>query len=103
MSTLEMDPVFTAALREALISNAISIPQAKRRWRWRFGAGMFVTLSIAAGGVALATGLFSQPGAPIDLPHGGLVRFSQRFEHDVQRGRSKPTISSTLGERSRAN
>jgi hypothetical protein len=73
MSTLEMDPVFTAALREALISNAISIPQAKRRWRWRFGAGMFVTLSIAAGGVALATGLFSQPGAPIDTQLGSIV------------------------------
>jgi hypothetical protein len=73
MSILEMDPVFTAALREALISNARSIRRSRRLWRWRIGAGMLVTLSIAAGGVALATGLFSAPGAPIDTQLGSIV------------------------------
>jgi hypothetical protein len=68
-----MDPVFTASLREALIANAISAPRAKRRWRWRFGACMLVSLTIVGGGVALATGLFSQPGAPIDTQLGSIV------------------------------
>jgi len=73
MSTLEMDPVFTAALREVLVTNAISVPRAKRRWRWRIGAGMIVSLTMAAGGVALATSLFSQPGGPIDTQLGSIV------------------------------
>jgi hypothetical protein len=73
MSTLEMDPVFTSALREALIANAVSAPRTKRRWRWRIGVGMLSSLTLAAGGVALATGLFSQPGAPIDTPLGNVV------------------------------
>jgi hypothetical protein len=68
-----MDPMFTAALREALIANASSAPRAKRRWRWRFGVGMLVSLTIAGGGVALATGLFSQPGAPINTQLGSIV------------------------------
>jgi hypothetical protein len=73
MSTLEMDPVFTASLREALIANAVTAPRARRRWRWRVGAGMIVSLTLAAGGVALATGLFSQPGAPINTQLGSIV------------------------------
>jgi hypothetical protein len=73
MSTLEMDPVFTTSLREALITNAVSAPRARRRWRLRIGGGMIVSLTLAAGGVALATGLFTQPGAPIDTQLGSIV------------------------------
>jgi hypothetical protein len=73
MSTLEMDPVFTAALREALIVNAGPAPRTERRLRWRFGVGVLVSLTLAGGGVALATGLFSQPGAPIDTQLGNIV------------------------------
>jgi hypothetical protein len=73
MSTLEMDPVYTAALREVLVTNAMSAPRAKRRWRWRIGGGIIVSLTMAAGGVALATGLFSQPGGPINTQLGSIV------------------------------
>lgn len=73
MNTVEMDPVFTASLREALITNASSAPQVRHRWHWRFGAGMIVGLTLAAGSVALATGLFTQPGAPIDTQLGSIM------------------------------
>ena len=73
MSTMEMDPVFTAALREALVATVEDAPRVRRRWRWRLGSGTFVGLTLVAGGVALASGVFSPPGAPIDTPLGGAV------------------------------
>jgi hypothetical protein len=73
MSTLEMDPVFTAALREVLVATVEDTPRVRRRWRWRLGAGMFVGSTLVAGGVALAAGVFSPPGAPIDTPLGSIV------------------------------
>jgi hypothetical protein len=73
MSTIEMDPVFTASLREALITNVLSAPRTKRRWHWRIGAGMIVSLTLAAGGVAIATGLFTQPGTSVDTQLGSVV------------------------------
>src|ERR1019366_1901138 len=48
-------------------------PRVRRQWRWRLGAGTFVGLTLVAGGVALASGVFSPPGAPIDTPLGGAV------------------------------
>jgi hypothetical protein len=71
--TLEMDPVFTAALREALVATVEDTPRIRRRWRWRLGVGMFVSSTVVAGGVALAAGVFSPPGAPIDTPLGNIV------------------------------
>lgn len=73
MSTLEMDPVFTAALRQVLVATVGDTPRIRRRWRWRLGAGMFVGSTLVAGGVALAAGVFSPPGAPIDTPLGSVV------------------------------
>jgi hypothetical protein len=73
MSTLEMDPVFTAALREVLVATVEDTPRVRRRWRWRLGATMFVSSTLIAGGVALAAGVFSPPGAPIDTPLGSVV------------------------------
>jgi hypothetical protein len=70
MSMLEMDPVFTAALREELVATVEDTPRVRRRWRWRFGASMFVGSTLVAGGVALAAGVFTPPGAPIDTPLG---------------------------------
>jgi len=35
MSTMEMDPIFTAALREALVATVTDTPRVRRRWRWR--------------------------------------------------------------------
>jgi len=73
MSTLEMDPVFTAALRDALVTTVNNTPRVRRRWRWRLGTGTFVGLTLVAGGVALAAGVFSPPGAPIDTSLGNVV------------------------------
>lgn len=73
MSMLEMDPVFSGALREALVAVVKSTPSARRRWRWRVGTGVFVGFSLVAGGVALATGVFSPPGAPVDSRLANIV------------------------------
>lgn len=73
MSTMEMDPVFTAALREALVATVRNSPRARRRWRWRTGTGLFVGLSVVAGGVAVASGVFSPPGAPVDTLLGNAI------------------------------
>jgi hypothetical protein len=73
MSMLEMDPVFSGALREALVAVAKNTPRARRRWWWRVGTGVFVGFSLIAGGVALATGVFSTPGAPVDSPLSNIV------------------------------
>jgi hypothetical protein len=73
MNTLEMDPVFTAALREALVTAVKNTPRVRRRWRWRLGTGTFVGLTLVAGGVAVAAGVFSPPGAPINTQLGGVV------------------------------
>jgi len=73
MSTMEMDPVFTAALREALVATVKDTPRVRRRWRWRVGTGTFLGVTLVAGGVALASGVFSLPGAPVNSPLGNVV------------------------------
>ena len=77
MSMLEMEPVFTTALRQALVATVEDTPRVRRRWRWRVGAGMFVGSTLVAGGAALAGGLFSPSGAPIDTPLGRVVTVSR--------------------------
>src|ERR1700679_2273810 len=71
--TLEMDPVFTQALREALVATVQGTARIRRRGRWRLGTGLFVGSTLVAGGAALAAGVFSPPGAPIDTPLGHIV------------------------------
>jgi hypothetical protein len=73
MNTVEMDPVFTSALREVLVATVKDTPRVRRRWRWRLRAGVFVGLTLVGGGVALAAGVFSPPGAPINTPLGTVV------------------------------
>jgi hypothetical protein len=73
MSVTEMDPLFTAALRELLVSTVKGTPRVRRRWRWRVGTGVFVGVTLVAGGVALASGVFSNPGAPVNTPLGTVV------------------------------
>jgi hypothetical protein len=73
MSTTEMDPVFTSALREVLEATVKDTPRVRRRWRWRLRAGVFVGLTFVGGGVALAAGMFSPPGAPINTQLGSVV------------------------------
>jgi hypothetical protein len=86
MSTLEMDPVFIAALREVLVAKVEDTPRIRRRWRWRLGASMFVGSVLAAGGVALAAGVFSPPGAPIDTPLTGVVTVTRTGSATVDIG-----------------
>lgn len=68
MSTKEMDPVFASALREALVRHVGATPRRRLRWRWRAGLGVVAGTTVLAGGAALAAGLLSQPGAPVDTP-----------------------------------
>jgi hypothetical protein len=70
---MEMDPVFTAALREALVATVRDSPRLRRRWRWRAGTGIFLGLTLAAGGVAVASGVFSAPGGPVDSLLGNVI------------------------------
>jgi hypothetical protein len=86
MSTLEMDPVFTTALREVLVSTVKDAPRARRRWRWRLGTGMFVGSTLVAGGAALASGVFSPPGAPIDTPLGNAVSVTRTGSATIDLG-----------------
>jgi len=73
MSTTELDPVFAVALREMLVATVEDTPRVRRRWRWRLGPGIFAGLTLVAGGVALAAGVFSPPGAPTDTSLGAAV------------------------------
>jgi hypothetical protein len=73
MSVMEMDPVFTAALREALVATVKDTPRVRRRWRWRVGTGTFLGVTLVAGGVALASGVFSPPGAPVNSLLGHVI------------------------------
>jgi hypothetical protein len=73
MSTIEMDPDFTAALREALKTTVKNGPRVRRRWRWRAGTGILLGLTLVAGGVAVASGVFSPPGAPMDALLGNVI------------------------------
>ena len=77
MSTMEMDPVFTAALRAALVATVKDTPRVRRRWRWRVGTGTFLGVTLVAGGVALASGVFSPTGAPVNSPLGNIVTASR--------------------------
>jgi hypothetical protein len=93
MSTTEMDPVFTAALREVLVATAKDTARVRRHWRWRLGAGMFVGLTLVAGGVALAAGVFSPPGAPIDTQLGGVVTATRTGTATIDIGTPPPTAT----------
>jgi hypothetical protein len=73
MSTTEMDPVFASALRAALVHQVEATPRRRRHWRWRVGLGVLTGSVVVAGGAALAAGLLSQPGAPVDTLLGNPV------------------------------
>jgi hypothetical protein len=90
MSTLEMDPVFTAALREVLVATVEDTPRVRRRWLWRLGAGMFVGSTLVAGGVALAAGVFAPLGVPIDTPLGNVVTVTRTGSATIDIGPPPP-------------
>lgn len=86
MNTVGMDPVFTAALREILVATVNNAPRVRRRWRWRLGAGMFVGSTLVAGGAALASGVFSPPGGPIDTPLGNVITVTRAGSATIDLG-----------------
>ena len=94
MSTVEMDSVFATALREALVVAVNDTLHARRRWRWRIGAGSFVGLTLVAGGVALAAGVFSPPGAPVDTPLGNVVTATRSGTATIELGPPPATATS---------
>lgn len=73
MSNTEMNPVFTAALRQMLVATVQGAPRVRRRWRLHLGGGLLVGLTLVSGGAALAAGVFNAPGAPIDTQLGNMV------------------------------
>lgn len=93
MSTMELDPVFAAALRDLLVATVEDTPRLRRRRRWRLGPGIFVGLTLVAGGVAVAAGLFSPPGAPMDTPLGAAVFATRTGSATIDVG--KPPATAT--------
>ena len=73
MTTEQMDPSFASALRDALVAQVKAAPRRRLVWRWRLGIGVLAGTTVVAGGAALAAGLLSQPGAPVDTQLGSLV------------------------------
>jgi hypothetical protein len=95
MSMLEMDPIFSTALRGALAAMVKNTPRARRRWRWRVGTGVFAGLTLVAGGAALATGVFSPPGGPLDSPLAKIVTATRTGTATIALG-NPPATSTDL-------
>ena len=73
MNETTMDEVFSASLREVLRAQVRSVTSARPHWRWRWPLIVFASTALAAGGVAVASGLFSAPGSPVNTPLGNVV------------------------------
>jgi hypothetical protein len=95
MSTIEMDPVFTAALRDALGATVKDTLRVRRRWRWRVGTGLFLGVSLVAGGVALASGMFSPPGTGVDSSLGNAITATRTGTATIDIG-APPATSTDL-------
>jgi hypothetical protein len=95
MSITEMDHVFTTALREVLAATVEDTPRVRRRWRWRVGTGVFVGVTLVAGGVALASGVFNTPGAPVNTPLGNVVTATRTGTATIDLG-TPPATSTDL-------
>ena len=93
MSNTEMNPVFTAALRQMLIETVQSAPRVRRRWRWRLGGGMLAGVTLVSGGAAIAAGVFSAPGAPIDTQLGNMVIATRTGTDTIALGRAPATAT----------
>jgi hypothetical protein len=93
MSNTEMNPVFTAAVRQMLVATVQSAPRVRRRWRWRLGGGMLVGLTLVTGGAALAAGVFSAPGAPIDTQLGNMVTATRTGTATIDLGPAPATAT----------
>jgi hypothetical protein len=86
MTTTEMDPDFASALREALIAQVQRTPRRPRRWQWRLGLGVCAGSIVVGGGVALAAGVFSPPGAPLDTQLGNIITVTRTGSATVDLG-----------------
>lgn len=86
MKDKEMDPVFASALRQFLFTRALATGHRRRRWSWRLGLGVLAGTTVLAGGAALAAGLLSQPGAPVDTQLGNVVSVARAGTATVELG-----------------
>ncbi|MGC2486338.1 MAG: hypothetical protein WA359_08860 [Acidimicrobiales bacterium] len=93
MSITEMDPVFAEGLRAALAKTVEGSSRVRRRWGWRLGVGMFAGLALVGGGVALASGVFSPPGAPADTQLGSIVSASRTGTATIDLGPAPATAN----------
>ncbi|MGC2168396.1 MAG: hypothetical protein WA580_04770 [Acidimicrobiales bacterium] len=93
MSTVEMDPVFAEGLRAALAKTVGGSSRVRRRWGWRLGVGMFAGLALLGGGVAIASGVFTPPGAPSDTQLGHVVSASRTGTATVELGPAPTTVN----------
>ena len=93
MTTREMDPVFASALREALIANVERAPRLRRRWQWRLGIGLFAGSVFVGGGAALAAGVLSPPGAPLDTQLGNIIVATRTGSATVDLGPAPATAT----------
>lgn len=86
----ELDPVFAAALRSALVARVERSARAHRRRPWRLGLWMLAGSALAAGGTALATHVLPVGGAPYDTPLDGTVSVVRTGTATVELGPRPP-------------
>jgi hypothetical protein len=88
-----MDPVFAAALRVALVATVNDTPRVRRRWRWRFGTGLFLGLTVVVGGAALASGVLTLPGGSVNTSLGVAVTASRSGTATIDLGTPPATAT----------
>ena len=90
MNTLEMDPAFASALREALIAHVERTPRLHRRWQWRLGIGVVAGSIFVGGGQPWPQEVFSPPGAPSDTQLGNIIAVTRTGTAMVDLGPAQP-------------
>jgi hypothetical protein len=98
MSTIEMDPEFSEGLRAALKKTVNDAARVRRNWRWHVGTGVFVGVALVGGGVALASGIFSPPGGPVDTQLGSVVSVTRTGTATIDLGPAPKTANAILLE-----
>lgn len=63
MTTTQMNPDLATLVRAALVDHVTAAPAVRRRRRWHRAAGAGIGLVLVGGGVAVAQGVLTLPGA----------------------------------------
>lgn len=86
----ELDPVFSAALRSALVARVERSARVRRRRPWRLGLWVLAGSALAAGGTALATHVLPVGGGPYDTPLAGTVSVARSGTATIELGPRPP-------------